>query len=265
MINGRGMKIAIDGPGSAGKSTVAKLVAKKLGITYIDTGAMYRAVALAVLRLGIPTGDEAAVLSTLDGLILRISHDTGTGDQHIYLSDEDVTPLIRAPQVSIGASDVSRIPGVRIKLVEQQRRYAEEHPVIMDGRDIGTYVFPDADKKYFLTASAGERARRRYLELRAKGEGSTYAECLAGLMYRDENDSTRAFAPLSVADDALYIESDNMIAREVADYLLDDIKNVVERQNIPARPRLDGGSGEDINGGMAYDSGKAYDSDKAPI
>ena len=216
--------IAVDGPGSAGKSTVAKIIARDLGIIYIDTGAMYRAAALGAIRLGIGTGDEAAVLSAMDSQPVSISHDAGTREQRVFLGGEDVTGLIRAPRVSIGASDVSRIPAVRIRLVELQRRYAEDHPVIMDGRDIGTYVFPEADKKYYLTASPGERARRRYLELRAKGECATYEECLRDLTYRDTNDSSRAFAPLSVASDALYVETDNMIAREVADFLLADIK-----------------------------------------
>ena len=217
------MRIAIDGPGGAGKSTVAKLLAKKLGMTYIDTGAMYRAVALAVISKGIKAGDAEAVEAELDQIEVGIGHDGATGEQTVYLNGEDVTLRIRTPQITLGASDVSRIPAVRLRMVEQQRLIAKERDVVMDGRDIGTFVFPDAEKKYFLTASAGERARRRYLENRAKGDCARYDECLSDLLRRDENDSSRAFAPLVAADDAVIVDSSNMIAREVVDFLLRDI------------------------------------------
>lgn len=217
------MIIAIDGPGGAGKSTVAKILAESLGMTYIDTGAMYRAVALDIIRRGIRTGDESAVITELANICVSIRHDGTTGEQSVFLNGEDVTSQIRTPVISVGASDVSRIPEVRIRMVELQRGIAEERSVIMDGRDIGTYVFPDADKKYYLTASAGERARRRYLELRSRGDCVTYDECLSGLRYRDENDSTRSFAPLAVARDAVYMESDGMTAKEVAELMKSDI------------------------------------------
>ena len=218
------MKIAIDGPSGAGKSTVAKQLAKKLTMTYIDTGAMYRAVAVAVIALGIPTDDAEAVKAELNNIEVSIGHDGVTGEQIVYLNGADVTPLIRTPQVSSGASDVSRIPDVKLKMVEQQRLIAKDCDVIMDGRDIGTFVFPDAEKKYYLTASAGERARRRYLELRAKGARASYDECLSELLRRDENDSSRSLAPLAVADDAIILETDNMTAPEVTRFLLHDIR-----------------------------------------
>ena len=227
------MKIAIDGPSGAGKSTVAKLLAKNLGMTYIDTGAMYRAVALGVLSRGIKTGDAEAVIGELERLSINIEHDGVSGDQHIFLNGEDVTDRIRSPRISMGASDVSRVPEVRLRLVELQRKIAAGRDVIMDGRDIGTYVFPDADIKYFLTASAGERARRRYLELRAKGECVAYRDCLYDLIIRDENDKNRSFAPLAAANDAILVYSDGMTALEVADYLRTEIMNcdTIDRDN----------------------------------
>ena len=221
------MKIAIDGPGGAGKSTVAKLLAKKLEMTYIDTGAMYRAVALAIISRNIRTDDADAVTAELSRIDVRIGHNSISGEQEVYLNGEDVTSQIRTPQISIGASDVSRAPAVRLRMVELQRLMALERDVIMDGRDIGTFVFPDAEKKFFLTASAGERARRRYLELRAKGGCTQYDKCLADLILRDENDRSRALAPLKAADDAVCILTDRMTAREVADHLYYDIMGCV--------------------------------------
>ena len=217
------MKIAIDGPGGAGKSTAAKLLAKGLGMTYIDTGAMYRAVALAADMKGIAASDDGAVIGLLNDIDIGVSHDPVTGEQLISLDGRDVGGLIRTPRISAGASDVSRIPGVRIKLVELQRRIAAGRDVIMDGRDIGTYVFPDAEKKYFLTAAPETRAMRRFLELRGKGVDTTFEQCLSELRARDLNDSTRAFAPLAVAQGALVVETDDMEAAEVAEYLRSDV------------------------------------------
>jgi len=217
------LKIAIDGPGGAGKSTIAKMLAKSLGIIYIDTGAMYRTVALYILRRGIRADDEAAVKAELTGINVSVSHNPETGEQAVYLNGEDVTSEIRTPQVSIGASDVSRIKEVRLRMVELQRNIAKGRDVIMDGRDIGTYVFPDADKKYYLTASIEERARRRYLEIKARGGDDSYEECLKDLLYRDENDSTRLFAPLAIADDAILVETDGMTALEAVEFLRADI------------------------------------------
>ena len=218
------MKIAIDGPGSAGKSTVAKMLAACLGVVYIDSGAMYRGVAYYIIRQGKNPGDVPAVIGALSQIAVDISHDGVTGEQSVFLNGEDVTAKIRTPDISKGASEVSRIPEVRLRLVELQRKLATGRSVVMDGRDIGTYVFPDADRKYYLTAPAGIRAQRRYLEMRPKGGRSTYDEYLSDLLSRDENDSTRDFAPLAVADDAIYVETGNMTAREVARYLYFDIK-----------------------------------------
>ena len=217
------MKIAIDGPGGAGKSTVAKLLAKSLGMTYIDTGAMYRAVAFGIISRGILISDEAAVIAELSRMKVDIGHDSGSGEQYVRLDGEDVMSKIRTPLISLGASDVSRIPEVRLRMVELQRKIAENRDVVMDGRDIGTFVFPGAEKKYYLTASAGERARRRYLELRSKGDNPVYDECLSDLIKRDENDRSRAFAPLAIADGAIIVETDYMTAPEVTDFLRSDI------------------------------------------
>jgi cytidylate kinase len=218
------VKIAIDGPGGAGKSTVAKLLAKKMGMTYIDTGAMYRAVALAVIRRGLDFRDEASVVGALDGVRLSISHDAASGAQRVWLNGDDVTGAIRTPEVSIGASEVSKFRDVRLKMVGQQRAIAENADVVMDGRDIGTVVFPDADVKFYLTATEETRARRRYLELSQKGSRASYEECLRDLAYRDENDSKREFAPLKPADDAIEVDTGELSAAEVADALYDYIE-----------------------------------------
>jgi cytidylate kinase len=194
-------------------------------MTYIDTGAMYRAVALGVIKRGIRADAEEAIKAELNSMTVSVEHDATSGEQIIYLNGEDVTSKIRTPEISIGASDVSRIPEVRLRMVELQRKIAEDRDVIMDGRDIGTYVFPNANKKYYLTAASDERARRRYAELKTKGGCVTYEECLADLRYRDENDSNRDFAPLAMADDAIYVETDNMTAQQVADFLRCDIMN----------------------------------------
>lgn len=217
------MIVAIDGPVASGKSTVARLIARALGMTYIDTGAMYRAVALGMLERGIGAGDAAAVIAALGGVDVRLAHDPATGEQKVYLDGVDVTSRIRAPNISIGASDVSRIPEVRIRMVALQRAMAADRDVIMDGRDIGTYVFPGADRKYYLTAPPCERARRRYLEQRAGGGDATFEDCLRDLLYRDENDSSRAFAPLAKADDALCVQTGGMSVHEVSEFLRLDI------------------------------------------
>jgi cytidylate kinase len=213
------MKIAIDGPVGAGKTTVARLLAQKLHMTYIDTGAMYRAVALAVARRGLDCRDEAAVRGVLGGMSIEVSHDAASGAQLISLNGADVSEAIRSPEISIGASEVSKFRDVRQKLVELQRAIAAGADVVMDGRDIGTHVFPDADLKFFLTASAEMRARRRHSELLAKGGGVSYEDCLKDLKYRDENDSGRELAPLKAADDAIVLDTGAMSAAEVADRL----------------------------------------------
>ena len=209
------MKIAIDGPAGAGKSTISKEVAKKLGIIYIDTGAMYRAIGLAAVRSGIDTKDAEGVKSVLDKVDVTISHSDGT--QQIFLNGENVSEEIRLPEISVAASNVAVIPEVRLKLVELQRSLAEKCDVIMDGRDIGTYVLPNAEIKIFLTASVDERARRRYKELLEKGVKTDFDEVKADMEYRDKNDSGRDFAPLREADDSITLDNTDITAQEAAD------------------------------------------------
>ena len=216
------MKIAIDGPSGAGKSTAAKLMAKELGITYIDTGAMYRAVALKAIRAGKDPGSEEDAIEVLKGLDLKIFYENG--DQLVFLDGENVTDKIRTPEVSKGASDISAFKDIRLKLVEIQRGMASEFDVIMDGRDIGTFVFPDAEFKFYLTADEEERARRRYEELKVKDSQLTFEKCLEDLRYRDVNDSKRAFAPLKKADDAVLVDSTHMFPDEVVKTMTDMIK-----------------------------------------
>ena len=213
------VNIAIDGPAGAGKSTVARSISKTMGIIYLDTGAMYRTVALKALNSGLDTKNEESIASLVEDIDIKIRY--RDGEQRIFLDGKDVSELIRTPGVSRGASDVSAIPAVRIKLVELQRSIAEENDVVMDGRDIGTYVLPNARYKFFLTASLEERAKRRYNELLAKGmEDSTLDEVMKDISYRDKNDSSRAFAPLSKAEDAVEIDTTGMNRQEVVEKVL---------------------------------------------
>jgi len=214
--------IAIDGPAGAGKSTAAKIIAKKLGILYLDTGAMYRAIGLKALRLGINTRDISAVEAILPTTAVEIKYVDGV--QNIFLDGENVTPFIREHAVSMAASDVSAIPAVRLKLVELQREIAKKNDCILDGRDIGTYVLPDAKYKFYITATAEERANRRYKELLEKGQTISYDEVLLDIVTRDKNDSTRKFAPLKKADDAYEFDTTTMSIDEVVRELLDRIK-----------------------------------------
>ena len=210
------INIAIDGPAGAGKSTVARMVAEELSILHLDTGAMYRAMALKALRLGISPGDASGVLPLLPKTEITVENIDGV--QHTYLDGEDVSTLIRTPEVSKGASDIGVIPEVRIKLAESQREFAKEHDVIMDGREIGSFVLPDAPYKFYVTASADERARRRLLELQEKGLGmdKTLESLRKEILARDHTDSTRAFAPLVRVPDAVLIDTTNMSASEAA-------------------------------------------------
>ncbi|HEX9060912.1 MAG TPA: (d)CMP kinase [Clostridia bacterium] len=220
------ISIAIDGPAGAGKSTIAKMVSKDLNILYLDTGAMYRAVALKAIRNGIDTLDAEGLSLILKSIDLKIEHIKN--EQLMFLDGENVTDFIRTPEVSIGASNVGSIPEVRIKMVELQRLIAKEKSVVMDGRDIGTYVLPNADLKIFLTASLEERARRRYLEQVQKGNMAlSYDKVLKDIEYRDKNDSERSFAPLKKAEDAVLIDTTGLSIDDVVKRIIDfadDIK-----------------------------------------
>ncbi len=218
------INIAIDGPAGAGKSTVAKEIAREMGVIYLDTGAMYRTVALKAVQSGLDTRDETGLASLVKDIDIRIEH-IGN-EQRIFLDSKDVTGDIRTAEVSIGASNVAVNPAVRIKLVQLQRRIAQENDVVMDGRDIGTYVLPDAKHKFFLTASIEERSKRRYDEMIGKGmSGITMDEVEKDITFRDKNDSSRALAPLSKANDALEIDTTNLSAQEVVQAILSHINN----------------------------------------
>ena len=186
--------LAIDGPSGAGKSSIAKALAKSLGIIYVDTGAIYRTVGLYVFRQGIDSKDREKIIPLLNHINIRLAY--ADNAQHIYLNEEDVSDKIRTETISKYASDVSAIPEVRAFLLSLQRDMAKENSVVMDGRDIGTVVLPNAEIKVFLTASAEVRAERRYKELIAKGENVTFDSVLAAINQRDKNDSSRATAPL---------------------------------------------------------------------
>ncbi|NJD03056.1 MAG: (d)CMP kinase [Ruminiclostridium sp.] len=217
------INIAIDGPAGAGKSTIAKYISKTLGIIYLDTGSMYRTVALKAMRSGIDTRDPEKLAELVKCIDIKITH-LGS-EQHVFLDGADVSKDIRTPEISIGASNVAVVPAVRLKLVELQREIADKNDVVMDGRDIGTYVLPQAGHKFFLTASLDERAKRRYRELQEKGiPGVTFEEVCKDIEYRDINDSTRAFAPLSKAEDAIEVDTTDMSIDQVIKKILSYIK-----------------------------------------
>ena len=205
-------RIAIDGPSGAGKSTVAKALAKRLGFVQVDTGAMYRSVGLYIYRKGIQPDDADAVIPQLE----NINIDLGFSEegQRIYLNGEDVSEKIRQNEISAYASKVSAIPAVRAFLLEMQRKLAREHSVVMDGRDIGTVVLPDAELKIFQTASVNERAKRRCLELTEKGQIVDLETIKKEIEERDYNDSHRAAAPCVPADDAVIIDNSNITIEE---------------------------------------------------
>lgn len=197
--------IAIDGPSGAGKSTLARILAAELQYIYVDTGALYRAIGLYMLRGGIEPKQEEAVCAALDDVQIHLGY--VDGEQHVWLNGEDVSAFIRTPEVSMAASAVSAHPSVRSFLLSLQRKIAEENSVIMDGRDIGTVVLPHADLKIFLSASVEDRARRRYEELLQKGQSVTYDDVLRDMKARDYADETRAAAPLKPAEDALCVDT----------------------------------------------------------
>ncbi len=211
--------IAVDGPAGSGKSTVAKMVARKLGIIYVDTGAMYRTVALHCTQENIPLEEEAAVVAVLDGLNMRIQ--PNTDGQRIFLNEEDVTAKLRTAEIGKGASVVAAYQQVRERMVELQQEMAREHSVIMDGRDIGTVVLPHAEVKIYLDAGVEERARRRVGELEAKGETADFEETKKMIIQRDYNDMNREHSPLKKADDAISLDSTGMSIEEVLQAILD--------------------------------------------
>ena len=216
------MRIALDGPSGSGKSTVAKRLSKELNILYLDTGAMYRATALKALSLGIDTFDIGGVSSFVGNLDLEIKYIDGT--QHTFLDGEDVSEKIREPHVSMAASNISSLKCVRLKMVEMQRKIAASMSCVLDGRDIGSFVLPDADYKFYITASVDVRTERRYAELVAKGHGVDKDLLKKEIEQRDFNDKNRDFAPLVKADDAVLIDTSDMTVDEVVAKILSYIK-----------------------------------------
>lgn len=214
------LQLAIDGPAGAGKSTVAKLVAGKLGLMYIDTGAMYRALTWKALKQGIELTDEAGLTELAYTTDIRLSH-SPAGPQRVLCDNHDVTEEIRLPAISGTVSQVSSYPGVRQRMVELQQKIAAGSGVVMDGRDIGTHVLPGARYKFFLSASLAERARRRWLELQNAGKNIDYRELEAQISERDRQDENRAAAPLTVAPDAVFIDTGELSIEQVVDKILE--------------------------------------------
>lgn len=214
--------IALDGPSGSGKSTVAKRISQELDILYLDTGAMYRAVALKAIKLGVDTLDENGVSEFIDNINLEIKYLEGT--QHTYLDGEDVSEKIREPQVSMAASNISSLKCVRLKMVEMQRKIADNSSCVLDGRDIGSFVLPNADYKFFITASVEVRADRRYKELTLKGHKVDFDELKAEIEQRDFNDRNRDFAPLVQAEDAILIDTSFMNVNQVVGKILSYVK-----------------------------------------
>lgn len=217
------INIALDGPAGAGKTTVAGIISKRLSIVNLDTGSMYRSVALKAINNNIDTKNSQEISEMLKETSINIIYEDGK--QKIILDGRDVSGEIRTPEVSAGASNVAKIEEVRKTLVKLQREIASKNSVIMDGRDIGTHVLPNADFKFFLTATPEERAKRRYLELKEKGYKDTYEEVQEDLNKRDEADINRAISPLKQAEDAYYINSTDMTVDQVVEKML----SIVER------------------------------------
>lgn len=216
------INIAIDGPAGAGKSTIARRVAAKLGYIYVDTGALYRAVGVNAMRKGADTKDVEKVTETLAGADVSLRF--VDGEQRVFLGDEDVSLAIRTPEASMAASNVSAIPAVRAFLFDLQQNIAKGNNCLMDGRDIGTVVLPNAQVKIFLTASAEVRAKRRYDELLAKGMQAEYNDVLEEMIQRDYQDSHREIAPLKQADDAVLVDTSEMTLEEVVSTLENIVK-----------------------------------------
>ena len=213
--------IGIDGPAGAGKSTVAKAIAKSLGIPYLDTGAMYRAVAVAAKRRGVDFTDEERLKEMVGSLDVKVQY-IGS-EQHMLLEGEDVTGLLRTEEISQGASLVSRVPAVRDRLVELQREVAHAQRVVMDGRDICTNVLPDTPYKFFITASAEERANRRCKQLIEAGQEADYGTILSDIIRRDKQDSERAYKPLYCGEDTKKIDTTHLTIEEAVQAILQEV------------------------------------------
>ncbi|CAM3058045.1 (d)CMP kinase [Lactiplantibacillus plajomi] len=216
------LQVAIDGPASAGKSTVAKLVAKRFGYIYVDTGAMYRAVTFWAMQRGVDLSDEAAVTAAMQSL--KIGFKPGDPDQLVFANDQDITMAIRQPDVTNNVSTIAALPQVRTILTDQQREMAAAGGIVMDGRDIGTTVLPHAQVKIFLVASAAERAKRRYAENIKKGIETPLAQLQAEIELRDHKDSTRKVSPLTKAQDAIEVDTTPMSIEEVVTTIAEIIK-----------------------------------------
>lgn len=223
------INIAIDGPAGAGKSTIARKAASELGFIYVDTGALYRSVAYYCIS----SGADVTVSESVEKLLPEITPELRfiDGVQHVFVNGSDVSDKIRTPEVSMAASKVSAIPAVRAFLFDLQQKIARENDIIMDGRDIGTVVLPDADLKIFLTASPEARADRRYAELKDKPDAPAYEQVLADIIKRDHDDSTRAIAPLKQADDAVLCDTTKLSLEESVDKIIGMIKKVKDGNN----------------------------------
>ena len=220
------MQIAIDGPSGAGKSSVAKAVAAKLGIVYVDTGALYRTVGYYVRSQGIAREDKDGIVACLPHITIEVRYEDGA--QHVYLNGEDLGDRIREPEISMYASAVSAVPAVRSFLLDTQRDIAAKNSVIMDGRDIGTVILPHADVKIFMTASDEARAERRTLELKAKGMEVRYEDVLREMRERDDNDRNRTVAPAVAAPDAVLLDNSGMTVEETADAVIALVEKTVK-------------------------------------
>ena len=224
-MNGKVINVAIDGPAGAGKSTVSRAAAKEIGYIYVDTGALYRAVGVNALRIGADTKNAEQVAASLSGISVDLAFENG--EQRVLLNGEDVSLEIRPPQASMAASDVSAVPQVRDFLFDLQKNIAAANNCIMDGRDIGTVVLPDAQVKIFLTASPEERAARRYKELVEKGSSVNYKDVLEDLIKRDYNDSHRAVAPLKPAEDSVILDTTGFTLEKSVNEIIRIIKEKI--------------------------------------
>lgn len=219
--------IAIDGPSAAGKSTLGKALAHRYDLIYIDTGAMYRAVAWLALKMGIRWSDEKALIDLIESKSIEI--DMKNDSLRVSIDGHEVTDVIRTPEIGSGASKISALPGVKRAMIRKQQEMGNSGGVIMDGRDIGTFVFPQADYKFYLDASVETRGLRRYMELKAKGMDIILDEIIASMKARDYNDSNRAVAPLQVAADAMVIDTTDLSIQQVLEIIINRIDSLSQK------------------------------------